>query len=740
MKYNLLNPREEQQFKQSLTTKGYSADEIDSIVADKKGTGDLATQAKNLSNQASIMKSTKEINDLSSGVEDLGAAAKEKQRFAKLSRNTLGSMKSIYGMGDAANVGTGKDLSGGEGVLGKLNRFREDAIAGVTGISNKKRDSAKEFNDLAQMLVGQLSQAFGSGTPQEGEAQRLIKSMPTRSSNDATAKAWFSNVDNLLAQSAGEQSPNDFVGGGDLASPDEFIQGTAEKTAPIFNVKGQIAQPGDLVISSSGKQERYQAPTTTFKENKSTGAVIDNALLNFLADSWLVPAAGSVIGAMAGAGAFSILTGAAGAVAGKSVQQWAKEMRDPDAQDISDHMRVVVIEGVTDAVLGGLTMGVGKIAGKGIGMILGKAGTEIAEEGVEQGIKGVGKVALESGEQAGESGVVSALKNRTKGLVRRASGVTITEEKEFARATGGSFVQDLIDRGIPKNAAEQIASGEAGLREATDRLTTLLEGKTIPKESLLTALKESKESFMMNGEVIPAARGGVAEIEKNIAFINSAFANADEVPAPDVQTIKQALQQSFGSVSSKTKMDDKLVQAGSRKVRELLEELDPTIKGTNREIIFNRLLSDSGVTALKRGENAKAVLSLTDWVALGPAAAAGPLGIGALGIKKAIETVSSDPYNQARIIASMVDMASQKGDKRALRGILSAATQLKIPFSIDPKIMAKAGKATIEAGQAGVSQSLLQQPQQNDNQSPQDFIQQGGVSSPDQFVQQAPAF
>jgi len=687
MKYNFLIPAQEEQFKQEMTAKGYSSTDINSYVQSKKGAGtSLKGTAESLGYQADILESQKKIGELSGNVLD------------EESSSALGLAEEILG----------RDTKPITGVM----RIRGN-IPGTDAIYTKRL--VKQLRD--KLSVDARSKMKGSGAISDFEAQMLADSVTALESGlkDEDFRAELEKIRGVFAKKSGITSPQDAITGNQYTSPDQFIQGTAEQTTPIFNIKGQIAKPGDLIITKDGSYQRHQAPETTFKKNKTTEFEVDNALVNFLADSWLVPAAGSVIGALAGAGVGSIATGAAGAVAGKGVQQWFKELRDPDQYDMSDHARIMIVEGTVDAVLGGLTMGVGKIGAKGFGMILGKVGKEAAEEGVEQ----VGKRTLSS-----------MAEGRAAKLVRKGTGITPTQSQKFLKQTGKDYAEELVKKGVPKGAAAQIVEGQAGLTAAMSKLDSLLEGKTIPKQALLETLQESKERFILNGEILPAAKTGVKELDNYINFINKSFANVDEIPAPQVNTIKRALQESFGKSLEVSGASKKAVTGASTQVKKLIEQLDPEIIGTNKEIIFNRLHKELGEKALSK-EKAKSLLGLTD---LFVGTSFGPVGIGALAIKKFVFDLASDPYTQARIYSSLANLASQKGDKQLLRGIINAASKSKILFSIDPSLIKKGVKESVEAG---IGQSMTQpmsQPEQITD--PNTFIQSPDkrINSPEQLL------
>lgn len=473
MPYNFLDPQQENEYLSKAKAQGIPMGEA-IAVANTFKKQQLAQFQVGLDigkQEVEALKLQKELEALRSGKPELTAAAAEKQRFASLSRNTLQRMREIYGMGSAQNVGTSRDLSEGEGIIGKIYRVGEDVIANITGLSGKKREAQKQFIDLAQMLVGQLSQAFGSGTPQEGEAKRLIQSMPTRTSTNETALAWFQNVDRLLAQAAGEDVP--FTSQG--LSVDSMIAAipgaglgvdqltAAAPTKPAINAYGEIAKPGDLVYNErTASWSKYgEAQENRIFKTSSEGSTIENPLIKFLADSEFLPIAGSIVGGLMGAGWASVGTSAAGAIVGKTMQQGLRELFDPERQDLSDMAKAVVTEGVTDALVGGAMFGVFKAGGK-IVMSLGnaaKAGAQVAEAGIKESVKAGAKEGIFS--KVIKNDIMAQFKP-----MKKIRAEAMTRDIDLAEA--------IIKGGFGDDAAANLAKTQQNLAQRGEEFRSIL--------------------------------------------------------------------------------------------------------------------------------------------------------------------------------------------------------------------------------------------------------------------------
>lgn len=137
----------------------------------------------------------KEIYDL----QKEGAKEKEKKPSTSASAlNAVDVLEKTFGRGNAANIGTKGDLAlGGSGnPLEKILAAGRDKTKGV--LDTELTQDYNIYKSQLDIVLGLLTQALGAGVPQEGEAQRLIKSAPSVTSSDREAKQWFENVRQLL--------------------------------------------------------------------------------------------------------------------------------------------------------------------------------------------------------------------------------------------------------------------------------------------------------------------------------------------------------------------------------------------------------------------------------------------------------------------------------------------------------------------------------------------------------------
>ena len=202
----------------------------------------------------------------------VGATGQEKQRMASLAQGQLSEIKKLYGMGDAENVGTGKDLSEGRSFGAKIARGGE-GLAEFFGGKATRKEQENAFKSQASLLLNQITQATGSGVAQEAEAERLLDQMPSRNSTDFEATQWFNSVERLLAESAGEEftsdagSAEDFYkdAGGEIQVPDDVIS----------NKEASITSPQDAI-------SQEEKPSWLFGDRESFGGKALSAAGNLL--------------------------------------------------------------------------------------------------------------------------------------------------------------------------------------------------------------------------------------------------------------------------------------------------------------------------------------------------------------------------------------------------------------------------------------------------------------------------
>jgi len=393
--------------------------------------------------------------------------------------------------------------------------------------------------------------------------------------------------------------------------------------------------------------ETLQKPDDIGYRTTKDGTKVENNLIKFLSDSEFLPIAGSIAGGLAGSGLMSVPLGAAGAVAGKAMQQGLRELFEPERQDMSDMARAIVTEGITDAVLGGMFFGVG-VGGK---IVLSKVAKPLTEWG--------------------ESVVPK--------LVQKGLPISKKTSKEYTKAFGTNLFSDIAEKGIPKGTEEARKIGQQGFEIAYDKLNRLLEMGSTPTSKIgvantkdvITILKDIRSSVVNNKKILPAAEAGVREIDKYISFVKG---YGKEMPLQKLNPIKQGLQESFKNSLEVAGKSKGLVQDAATAVTKYINTFGKEIKGTNKELRLYGIMKDIPDKALT--QNIAGVINVTD-------ALVGSFGgFPVLAAKKAVELLSKDPLMQARIINWAMKQAQKEGNKQMMRHIIRVAMRLGVAFGI----------------------------------------------------------
>lgn len=176
------------------TPKQYTADQLYSGIMNAYAAGDEAS-AKYLEKMYALAIDREER---------LAKTTKETKPTAqKTAGAAVGQLRTLFGRGNAANVGTDNDLAlGGKG--GKVSQTAGKAKGAVKEFTDAEfSNDLQIFRNQAEQTLGLFTQAFGAGTPQEAEAQRLLSSIPGPSTPDKVAKAWFDQMELLIMAAGG---------------------------------------------------------------------------------------------------------------------------------------------------------------------------------------------------------------------------------------------------------------------------------------------------------------------------------------------------------------------------------------------------------------------------------------------------------------------------------------------------------------------------------------------------------
>jgi len=180
--------------------------------------GDVGAQ-KELGKMLEVVSAYEEMQAKSE--EKKAKAVGKPNQYVMSAQKGIDKMKNLYGLvDDKGNEVKGPGLSAGDSTTGNLGI---NALVSQGNVAMKKQDQKfldklKTYENFRASVIPMLNQAIGAGTPQAGELENLIKSMPNENSSTAEAKAWFENVQFLLEQSRNNPVPQD------LNSPVNFNQ------------------------------------------------------------------------------------------------------------------------------------------------------------------------------------------------------------------------------------------------------------------------------------------------------------------------------------------------------------------------------------------------------------------------------------------------------------------------------------------------------------------------------------
>lgn len=649
-KYNLLDPYQEQEFIDKSVADGISIDEVISYV-DKEKRSQIKVKQLGIDIGKQDLEATKLKRDL-----------KSEQSGSFDATDLDVSNRKIYNAVVSANQA--KDI-----LVKGLNTGPIANISSSVGAFFNKASDYTDYKSKLQLATSALKSSLLGASQSPQEIKGLIDALPVASDQEAIALQKLNNFINIYKRTFGEGAFEESQPGLDIgqqAQAQSQPQLTQEEqidappnTEPAINALGEIASYGDLIEAPDGSLGFYgdaNDKSTVFKTTQS-GGEIDNALIEWLANSEFLPITGSIAGAFVGAGIASVGTGAAGAVAGKMMQQGLREMLDPERQDMSDMAQAVLIEGVTDALLGGTFFAIGKGAKVGLKLVLGKG----AKESIESVAKSAGKA------------------KTIKGLVTRGLNLKPAQEVErYANRTGSNLVDDIMVKfGIPKSGS-QLAEEAGKLRKSSSKkLKGLFSGKTANTAEVVSELESFKiiNSTAPGGAIEKGLEAGSKEID---GFIVNILEYGDEIPLENLNRIKLRMQDvltATGTFQGVTKASKTLQKDAAKMVKEFVESFHPEIAGTNKEKQLGYFAQIIG----KRLDNKK-IKPLFDFTDLVVGLTGGP---GGLILKKGIEhfTRVFDDLMQARLIEGGLQMAVSNGNKQGVRNILRFANSIGLDYT-----------------------------------------------------------
>jgi len=703
MPYDLTDPRQANIVRQKALARGISSSEIERSI--KKVTQQQFIQKRGYDPSGNIA-------DLSSlAGKQLAESGVIGLTDIKASRITLDNLS--------------KSIEGRAGLLGPIK-----------GRFNKMNPYATEAQDLqgeidaARQLIGR---ALEGGVLRKEDEEKYKKILPKMSDTPAVAKRKIENVYNLLEQkqnsaTAGLSGSGYDVGGIEDQQSPGFDLGAEDQTRPPGilepvrkNVSGQIASPGDLYRDEGGKLGLLGSPQNDpiFKLNKEFGFRVDNSLIRFLADSEFLPIAGSVAGGLTA----GIAGGAGGAMAGKAGQEAIRELLNPEERNLSQHAQVVLTEGVVDAVFSGLTLGVGKVGGKTLGIILKKPGSEVAEQ--------VGKETIgEATEQAFKPGGKSLpILGSQEDLLRKAYPLSPGVKAEFTDKQGSSVYSKLIeflDGNLNKltDPQEAVKVFEAGKTQVGKEIGESIKGRAVKADEIIPKLEklidDIKQPLITGGDkkfvdgvldigslgknkkmIVPSEySAGVVRLEEKLTFLKSfAKENNGYIPLEELQTMKKSLSDAFKGTATEIS-SKKLLQKGYGELMGSIEKYGGEgIKEANVKYYVFDLMKDS---ALKADEKViRQAFDAMDLITLGSSTAVSggnlAVGAGATAIQKFLRNFAKEPLQQLRLVNKLGSYAVEKGNKNALRSVVLSAQKLGFSFGVSETLLKQVGKETTKA-------------------------------------------
>lgn len=679
--WNFLDPNQEQSFLQQVRDSGGNISDAIAFVNNKKKE-QYASQQFGLDVQKQNIETKKVERDL----KDLSQQPEGKNQFADMNDFQRKLVNARVAGGEVL-----KKLQAGSVSTGPISTSIQkigELVGNTTGTAYRAELAA---------AGAQLFNALAGTTQSPQEIKKLQKLIPSEYDQETVATEKLATLLSLLDRQMQIQGVDTSVFQSNQITPGLDIGSKEQVDAPMgaepaISMTGAIADYGDLIQNEDGSLQIYGDPSEAkdFFKKTDDGGIVENSFIKTLADSEILPIAGSVAGAFLGAGVWSIATGAAGASIGKMMQQGLRELIDPERQTLTDGARAVLIEGATDALLGGTMFAIGKGVKTGLKLVIGDGAKEVAE----QGAKTYGK--------------------RTRDLVARGLEIKpVTEQKAYARKTGGrDLVADIMEKfGIPKTG-KALAKGASSLKKSSaKKLTSLLAGKTAKTADVIKEISDLEVGRVLtpNAELKTGLEAGTNQVD---SFIKEIASYGDEIPLENLNEIKSRMQDVFtttGEFHGVSKSSKQLLADTSRVVRKFINQFHPEIEGTNKDKILSYMAKQIGERI--DSKKAKALFNFTDLV----------VGVGGglplLLTKKGIDLFSrtfDDPLIQSRIIQKGLELSVAMQNRNGVRNVLRFADKLGLQYI----------GTGIRGAAAGVGSSMItgssEQPgldiQQNTNQ------------------------
>jgi len=701
MAIDFTNPQIADQFRQRAMSSGRSIDEIEDY----------------------ITKRTRQQETSIYGSGELGKARLKLAAEGLKEDKVETTQEKVSGLGDfekkifnarVAGKEALTELQKGENVSGPI-ATRVQKIGEAFG----KPTKGTVYRAKLATAASQLFNALAGTAQSDAELKRLEKMIPRDTDSEEVAMVKLQTMLDLLEKqssyygipsleeddsfpSMGEEMPG--LGSSPTLSISAMDQKIEEEKdlQPRLNLSGELAEPGDLIRGDDGGLQIFGEATES-NIRKAGKSEVDNKLIKYLAESNFLPIAGSITGGIMGSGVASVGTGAAGAMVGKAGQQYFKELLDPDAQDLSDHARVILTEGMVDALFSGLTFGVLK-GGK---LIFKKTGSTIAKEGVEevseQAMKGLSESSLAKakniGKEYAESGLSKKAYNQSKKALQEYArkSIGVSKLSAFKKTWGVDWADYMLANvdELPKNTDDLARLARSTFSKASTDLTEIL-GRTSadPDEfiSILNSTINNEAYLSPSGEKIflSVDEKGVAALKDLMEDAKKFKAKGMDVPGEAINSFKKQMQRSF---AGKPDISKKVTRKAATTTKEWIEKLPSStkdqlrVKGANYEKAWAYLAEDIADKASTK-EGSAALVSFTDALLF--------LKPKALLSKNIVEMFGGlNSLQRASLFKKSADIllnkASKEGGKEATKGTMRAllllAQKTGITFDVSDELI-----------------------------------------------------
>lgn len=125
------------------------------------------------------------------GISKTGGATGSSSKFAPAVTRALDQLETISGLGTGDSI-----FQGGSTTIGK-------AVKGAKAETRKATDAkfaqkVNQYQSSLSLVIGAINQMLGAGTLNEGEATRLLDTVPNEKTSPEDAQAWFTNARLIL--------------------------------------------------------------------------------------------------------------------------------------------------------------------------------------------------------------------------------------------------------------------------------------------------------------------------------------------------------------------------------------------------------------------------------------------------------------------------------------------------------------------------------------------------------------